>query len=362
MQSSAAMFLTYFATLFCICSSCPFLHQESENSANTNENHVHANIALYPIPTFRTTSRPTTLQPKKSPTAVPVSAPTAVSVCKKTKFAYPTVTAASTCTAYKQIRADFIALLPPGGTSAGDFTRANIFGKALRLAFHDAGEIDITQPDKLGPDGCLSNTAENAGLIPFGTVTSTMVDSLFEPIYQKYCDSISRADFWALLGWLSINLSSGGAIPISFQYGRKDAVTCNVPKDKVRLPNAQSGRGAINQVFIAQMGLTLTDAVTLIGAHTLGHVHPEATGYGVVATPTTTTATTAVRLAQLDQPSLSLPDTEDPLLQSNAWDSTPQIFDNEYFKGLIEAVNFYEDELCSFFFFAFINNVIGLGE
>jgi catalase (peroxidase I) len=142
------------------------------------------------------------------------------------------------------------------------------------------------------------------------------VDSLFEPIFQKYCDSISRADFWALLGWLSINLSSSGAIPISFQYGRKDAVTCSVPR--TRLPDAQLGRGAINQVFIAQMGLTLTDAVTLIGAHTIGHVHPAASGYGTAATPTTVTTTAD--------------------LQTNAWDTTPQTFDNRYFRGLISTV------------------------
>mmetsp|Transcript_26684 Transcript_26684/g.36699 ORF Transcript_26684/g.36699 Transcript_26684/m.36699 type:complete len:308 (-) Transcript_26684:1955-2878(-) len=282
MQSSAAMFLTYFATLFCICSSCPFLHQESENSANTNENHVHANIALYPIPTFRTTSRPTTLQPKKSPTAVPVSAPTAVSVCKKTKFAYPTVTAASTCTAYKQIRADFIALLPPGGTSAGDFTRANIFGKALRLAFHDAGEIDITQPDKLGPDGCLSNTAENAGLIPFGTVTSTMVDSLFEPIYQKYCDNLNRADFFVLFAKFAVEYSEPTkSIKIPFQYGRRESQSCAGPGNSYvgRDPSGQAGVDEMVETFINNMGLTNVDIVTLLGGHTLGHVHKDFSGY-----------------------------------------------------------------------------------
>ena len=139
---------------------------------------------------------------------------------------------------------------------------------SLRLAFHYAGEIDITQADKLGPDGCLSNTAENAGLIPFGRVTSTIVDELFEPIFQQYCDTISRADFWAMIGWLSINIASAGGIALQYQYGRIDAVTCPVPS--TRLPSAQLGRSSINKVFQTQMGLTLVDAVTLIGAHTIG--------------------------------------------------------------------------------------------
>ncbi len=72
--------------------------------------------------------------------------------------------------------------------------------------------------------------------------------------------------------------ASEGAIPIQFQFGRRDAVSCPVPRD--RLPNAQLGRSAIIQVFVTQMGLSLSDAITLIGAHTIGHVHPEISGYG----------------------------------------------------------------------------------
>jgi hypothetical protein len=65
---------------------------------------------------------------------------------------------------------------------------------------------------------------------------------------------------------------------MQFQFGRKDAVFCPVPTD--RLPKSQLGRSAIIQVFVTQMGLSLSDAITLIGAHTIGHVHPEVSGYG----------------------------------------------------------------------------------
>jgi len=42
---------------------------------------------------------------------------------------------------------------------------SDIFGQSIRLAFHDAGEIDLTNStDFMGPDGCISNTRPNSGL------------------------------------------------------------------------------------------------------------------------------------------------------------------------------------------------------
>jgi len=188
------------------------------------------------------------------------------------------------------------------------------------------------------------------------------VDSLFEPIYQRYCDSISRADFWALLGWLAINLSSNGAIPISFQYGRKDAVNCEVPR--TRLPSAQKNIKHIEEVFTAQMGLTLSDAVTLLGAHSLGHVHPEFSGYGVEATPIVRRALSVPEDSGDSRITPIADDSEGPevpdlpsdnvnVLQTNAWDSTPQTFDNEYYKGLINVVSgvcFIYNSICKLHF------------
>lgn len=54
-------------------------------------------------------------------------------------------------------------------------------------------------------------------------------------------------------------------------------------------------------------------AVALFGAHTIGHVHQANSGYGVV------------------------PDGSSDILQ-NAWDPTPNKFDNQYFVGLIGQV------------------------
>ena len=236
------------------------------------------------------------------------------------------------CTAYHKVLSSFTALLPAKLSKPSDkFQRSNILAKALRLAFHDVGEIDIRTTDLLGPDGCLSDSDENAGLL-----TDSIVDTLFEPIYQANRNFISRADFWALLGWLAVYIGSDGQATILYQYGRKDAESC--PVSSPRLPGAQLGHDYVISYFQDQLGLTPEDAVNLMGGHTLGFVHKEFSGYGFEPTPTAVT-------------------TEEQL-QTNAWDTTPHIFDNEYYRSMVEVVRSYNTlTISTMKFFMFANDV-----
>jgi hypothetical protein len=187
--------LTCFATLLYTCCSCPFL---KENSAQS-ENFIHANgkwfnsktIAINAIITLPVVAdeKKTLRRPPTAPATSPTTLLPARSMCLKTKYAEALVTPEGTCSAYEQIRKDFMALLPAGGTPDEDFTRSNIFGKALRLAFHDAGEIDITQPDRLGPDGCLSNTTGNEMLLYSPTIFFS--NKIFAVIICRECGSDS---------------------------------------------------------------------------------------------------------------------------------------------------------------------------
>lgn len=173
------------------------------------------------------------------------------------------------------------------------------------MAFHDAAEIDITKTDKMGPDGCLSATSDNNGLLE----STSLILSVLEPIWQSNCDKISRADFWALFAKLSIEKADPtGTIRIPFQYGRVDTQSCSAGAG--RLPSAQNFDDAYSQVFQTQMGFTPTQTVTLMGAHTIGHVHLQNSGYGV----------------QPDSNTNNL---------VNSWDPTPNVFDNEYYRGLL---------------------------
>jgi len=123
------------------------------------------------------------------------------------------------------------------------------------------------------------------------------------------CDQITRADFWALVAKTVVETADAThTISIPYQYGRKDNLVCTAGAG--RLPSAQGGVATISQVFVTQMGLTLNDAVTLMGAHTLGHVHTQFSGYGF----NVTAASPAV---------------------VNAWDNTPTVFDNQYYQSML---------------------------
>jgi hypothetical protein len=89
------------------------------------------------------------------------------------------------------------------------------------------------------------------------------VTTLLEPIWQKYCDKISRADFWALTGKLAIEYSEPTKfINIPYQYGRIDNRDCSAGTG--RLPNAQSGLSEVSRVIVKQMGLTMNDGGLLL--------------------------------------------------------------------------------------------------
>jgi catalase (peroxidase I) len=143
---------------------------------------------------------------------------------------------------------------------------------------------------------------------------NSLVNTVLEPIWQANCDKISRADFWVLFAILSIQAAEPtNTISFKYQYGRKDTTSCNAGAG--RLPSAQGGFGSLYKFFVQQMGLTMADAVALLGGHTIGHVHPDinGSGYGFPGDAT-----------------------EDILM--NAWDVTPAIFDNNYYNSIINVV------------------------
>ena len=200
------------------------------------------------------------------------------------------------------------------------------------MAFHDAVDLDLTQPDLMGADGCIGDSQGSAGLVEPAT---SPIYTVMEPIYQANCDKINRADFFVLFAKFVVELSEPtNTIKLPFQYGRRETQDCSAGGAGIgRDPDAQDGFAAIKQAFVTQMGLSYTDAgvlhiisqnylssdrtnfciVVLSGAHTIGHVH--ASGYN-------------------GHPGADM--SQDATI--NAWDQTPTLFDNGYFVQLLAVV------------------------
>jgi hypothetical protein len=182
-----------------------------------------------------------------APTSVPsTTSSVALGVCQKTALPKTSV---NTCAAYKLIKTAFDA------ATTNSAPLSDIFGASVRLAFHDAGETDLTSTDSLGPDGCLSQSSSNAGLIE----TTSLVNTLLEPMWQQYCDKMSRADFWVLFAKLSVEKADPThSISIPFHFGRTDNLECDGGAG--RLPSAGQGQSELTRVFVDQMGLSIQDA------------------------------------------------------------------------------------------------------
>ena len=173
------------------------------------------------------------------------------------------------CLVLKEINTTFIKKLPDTDATLINLINpatnlSDIYAQAIRLAFHDAGEVDLTDPfDQLGSDGCLSASPDSKGIIE----STSYVHTLIEPLWQNYCEYLTRADFWALIGKLAVESSAkpvgiipGGYITIPYQYGRKDNKQC--PLTNARLPDGQEGYhgpNGLEEVFIKRMGLSWDD-------------------------------------------------------------------------------------------------------
>lgn len=265
------------------------------------------------VPSFKPSSLPIatpTKNPTPSPSFSPSSLPTLSPTlpisgylpgpqCKAGSLQPQSL--ASMCTLTTSIKSDFSNLIAGYNTAQ----RAQLFGASIRLSFHDAGEIALQNlTDRLGPDGCLSISSDNFGLIQ----AQEEVYSIIEPIWQKYCQQISRADFWAYWGKLVAETAATAPISIVYHYGRVDNSECNGGAG--RLPSAfMVDVDAVKSTFVTNLGLTLTDAVVLLGGHSLGHVSTNFSGFGFNPVGSN--------------------------VDSNSWDTTPDKLDNNYYSQMV---------------------------
>jgi len=241
--TSKMTYLTYFLI------SCLVLFTTTSLIFNQNGEKVDLTLVA-PEPTIKIAAKET-IQPPQPPLVSNASHP----FCFKTGGKISQTKSSVIQTTISSIKSIFYSLLP-----TNKFTLSDILGQSIRLAFHDAAEIDLTNTDDMmGPDGCISDTNPNFGL----TNATSYVNILFDPIWQDYCDVISRGDFWALVGKLSVEIADPTkTINIPYYYGRVDKSSCYLPNNNAQLyrpPNALSGLNTLATGFIDRMGLSIND-------------------------------------------------------------------------------------------------------
>lgn len=186
----------------------------------------------------------------------------------------------------------------------------------LRLAWHAAGTYDVGTKTG-GPFGTIRHPEELAHEANKGLDIAVR---LLELIKQQF-PILSYADFYQLAGVVAVEVTGGPEIP--FHPGRPQVlhflIDFSIPLDSIsemrelilfqdkdepppegRLPDAAKGADHLRDVF-GHMGLSDKDIVALSGGHTLGRCHKERSGF------------------------------------EGQWTTNPLIFDNSYFKELLDG-------------------------
>ncbi|KAL1514916.1 hypothetical protein AB1Y20_003996 [Prymnesium parvum] len=141
----------------------------------------------------------------------------------------------------------------------------------IRLAWHDAGTYNSTD-GKYGPRGSMrfepeASNPSNNGL--------DRARALLEPV-KKALPLISYADLWQLAAVVSIEMMGGPRVP--FRVGRVDATSAEECAPRGMLPDAHGNAAHLRKVFY-RMGFNDGEIVALVGAHTVGHCHPQFSGF-----------------------------------------------------------------------------------
>jgi hypothetical protein len=153
----------------------------------------------------------------------------------------------------------------------------NVFGnvcgsqarKATRLSFHDAGTYN--RKDNTG--------GPNGSIMKFPVEANQPVNNFLQPIIvalkavrdkwdAKYPGKVSHADIIQLGGVLGTVICPDGP-QVKFDVGRPDA---NSPDNANNLPTVDQSVDEFLDIF-ARMGLSVTDFIALIGAHTTAVRH-----------------------------------------------------------------------------------------
>jgi len=149
----------------------------------------------------------------------------------------------------------------------------------IRLSWHDAGVFSTGKLTGGCPNAAMRFAEAGEGAFGANAGLPTVALDLLKPISEKYCpDVISNADLWTLAANVAIEVMGGPKIPTRF--GRKDAASADesVESQVGRLPDGDKGCPHLREIFHPK-GFDDKDIVALSGAHTVGAMHADRSGF-----------------------------------------------------------------------------------
>jgi len=147
----------------------------------------------------------------------------------------------------------------------------------VRLGWHASGTYDADSKNGGSNGGCMrfepeSTHGANNGL---GQAREAL-----EAVKKQFGDKITYSDLYNFAAKVACEEMCDGTLHIPFQFGRSDYASGSHFKiDRIRLPDATQGSDHIRQVFTKQMGFNDQEIVALLGAHAVGKMHLENSGF-----------------------------------------------------------------------------------
>jgi len=169
----------------------------------------------------------------------------------------------------------------------------------IRLSWHDAGVFSSGKLTGGCPNAVMRFTDAGEGTFGANAGLPTVAVGLLKDIAHKYCPKhISMADLWVLAANVGIEEMGGPSIPTRF--GRVDATSSAVSVESQvgRLPDGDKGVDHLREIFHPK-GFTDKEIVALSGAHSVGGMHADRSGF------------------------------------DGKWTEQPLVFDNSYYKDLL---------------------------
>ena len=151
----------------------------------------------------------------------------------------------------------------------------------IRLAWHSSGTFDVETKTGGSQGGCIRfrGTENDEGRHGANNGLDLAIQRL-QPVKEQF-PFLSYADLFTFAGVVAAEALSDHKIKVPYAFGRYDYTEgSHYTVDRVRLPDATKDEKHVREVFTKQMGFNDREIVALLGAHAVGKVHPDRSGFG----------------------------------------------------------------------------------